>query len=291
MPIFTQSGYGSPLTTETSGYSSPFLNYSAPNPATSTGPYPTGAPLASSYQQQSFDIQNQDRTGQISDLVNTINRNAQTQANQARIPNNPALETQSSTNIGSELAGQVPQDVMNLLGQQAAERGVATGDVGGPNANAAYLRALGLTSLEQEQLGQQNLSAADTRNPGASIYDTGQQILTPYQGEQTGLTIGNQNIQAFQDLMQNQLAQQKLALQQAQLYSNPSLNYGGTTTGTSGLTGQDVFPSDITSTGSSPYYGSPSGNPGLLDNAFDTAPASPLDSTSDYATTPMSVYG
>lgn len=292
-PVFSgTSGYNAPvIPVSIPGYNAPSLNYGQPNPSTSTGPYPAGAPLSSSFQHQTFDIQSADRTKQISDIVNSINRNAQQSALSARIPNNPALEAKSSENIASELSGQVPQDVMNLLAQQAAERGVATGDVGGPNANAAYLRSLGLTSLEQQQVGQQNLSAADVRNPAAPIYDPSQQILTPYQGERVGLQGGGLNLRAFEDLMQNQLAQEKLALQQAQLYSNPSLNYGSPTTGNT-LTGDTLFGADATGTGDTGGgYVLDQSAFSPLSGAYDFTPTSPLDSTSDYATTPLSAYG
>lgn len=117
----------------------------------------------------------------LTDLVNTLNRNAQTSANAARIPNNPALEQASSGNIANLLAGQIPADVINNLAQTAAERGVAMGSPGSDNSNAGLLRALGLTSLDLQQLGQQNLSAADARNPVAPIFNPGSMLLTPGQ--------------------------------------------------------------------------------------------------------------
>lgn len=117
----------------------------------------------------------------LTDLVNTLNRNAQTSANAARIPNNPALEQASSANIANLLGGVIPQDVRNNLYQSAAERGVAMGSPGSDNANAALLRSLGLTSLDLQQLGQQNLTAADARNPAAPIFNPGSQLITPAQ--------------------------------------------------------------------------------------------------------------
>ena len=60
---------------------------------------------------------------------------------------NPLIGKQRG--VASEyLSGQVPDDVVNQILQRAAERGIATGSPGSPNANAAYLRALGLTSLD-----------------------------------------------------------------------------------------------------------------------------------------------
>jgi len=112
---------------------------------------------------------------------------AQQAANQARIPNAPALEGQSSKMIEDQLLGRVPGDVTDLLGQSAAERGIATGMPGSGNMNAAYLRALGLTSIGQQESGQRNLSAAYARNPGAPIMNAENMVITPLQQAQLDL--------------------------------------------------------------------------------------------------------
>jgi len=138
--------------------------------------------------------------------INTINRTAQQMANLGRIPGAAGLEAQSSRNIQQQLAGQVPTDVLNMLGTQAAERGVAMGMSGSPAANAAYMRALGLTSIGQQEAGQRSLSAAYARNPAAPIFDVTSQITTPYQKAQLQL-------QRDQLRQQKDLAQQELALQ------------------------------------------------------------------------------
>lgn len=57
-------------------------------------------------------------------------------------------------NIGQNLAGQVSAPDLAQFQQQSAERGVRTGQGGGPNTNAAYLRALGLTQMQLQALGQ-----------------------------------------------------------------------------------------------------------------------------------------
>lgn len=68
-------------------------------------------------------------------------------------------------NISSDLAGTVPEDVMAELQQQAAEHGVSTGGATG----AAYLKALGLTSLGLQETGQKDLQSILTSLPGAAI--------------------------------------------------------------------------------------------------------------------------
>lgn len=68
-------------------------------------------------------------------------------------------------NIASETAGQVPEDVINLLKQQGAEQNVSTG----AGSNAAYLRSLGLTSLGLKDTGQKNLESILGVTPGYGV--------------------------------------------------------------------------------------------------------------------------
>ncbi len=82
-----------------------------------------------------------------------------------QFPNYPGLASQASGLAGSLMAGQIPKDVLTQMQQQAAERGVAIGDPYGANANASYLRALGLTSLGLEQQGMQNYLSLLSQSP------------------------------------------------------------------------------------------------------------------------------
>jgi hypothetical protein len=74
--------------------------------------------------------------------------------------------------------------------------------------------------LQIQQQGQQNLTAADARNPGAPLFDPTTQLLTPYQqGELTNqsASIANQgNYQKAQLAAQSAYQQGELNLQQAQ---------------------------------------------------------------------------
>lgn len=94
---------------------------------------------------------------------------------------NSMLDT-ASVNTQQDLSGQVPQDVQNQLQEQAAERGVATGEApGSPNTTAAYLQALGLTSLGQEQTGMSNLSQLMAQTPQGASYNPANSFVTPAQ--------------------------------------------------------------------------------------------------------------
>lgn len=118
---------------------------------------------------------------QITQLINSINQTAQQASNAGRIPGGRGLESQSSGNIGQALRGQLPQDVINLIGQQAAERGAMTGSPMGPGSNASFLRSLGRTSLDMMGTGQNWLSEANARNPGAPLFDPSSMFITPGQ--------------------------------------------------------------------------------------------------------------
>lgn len=100
------------------------------------------------------------------------------------IPNYSQLTQTASSNTQQDLNGQVPQDVINQLTQQAAERGISTGMPGSSNSNAAYLRALGLTSLGQQQTGQQNLATLTTTAPNAGLFNPSSFLVTPEQQQQ-----------------------------------------------------------------------------------------------------------
>lgn len=118
---------------------------------------------------------------QLAGGVNTFNTQAMQHALETGLPDYRNLITQSSENIGQELKGDLPQDVINLIGQQAAERGIATGSPGSPNANAAYLRALGLTSLDMMGRGESALTTAIGRTPMPNLFNIPSQLISPDQ--------------------------------------------------------------------------------------------------------------
>jgi len=118
--------------------------------------------MAQSYQLPNFDAEAQ-RNNQF--------MTGQAQAPYlANLPNYAQMIAQRSGNVTQQLRGQLPEDVIRQIAQQSAERGIATGAPGSPNANAAYLRALGLNSLQMQQQGSAELSRsiADTPVPELS---------------------------------------------------------------------------------------------------------------------------
>lgn len=127
---------------------------------------------------------NMGNLGNLYGLTNSLNTNAAQQAVmpfQMNLPNYNAMTAASSGNILSKLKGQVPEDVARQIAQMAAERGAATGTIGAPNSNAALLRALGLTSLDLTNQGEQQLSGAVARTPTGQQFNPQQFLITPNQ--------------------------------------------------------------------------------------------------------------
>ncbi len=89
----------------------------------------------------------------------------------ANLPGYQGMTQQRSANVGAQLKGDVPQDVINQILQQAAQRGIFTGSPGGPASNASYLQALGLTSLGQQKEGAAGLSQAISDTPVPEIWN------------------------------------------------------------------------------------------------------------------------
>lgn len=125
--------------------------------------------------------------GSILSLINGLDASQQAQLlsqYNTAIPGYSNLTKTASGVTQQNLEGQVPQDVISQLTQQAAERGISTGMPGSGNSNAAYLRALGLTSLGQEQTGMQNLATMTQTAPVAPLYNPASLLVTPEQQQQ-----------------------------------------------------------------------------------------------------------
>ncbi len=119
---------------------------------------------------------------QVTELGRSISGNTEEELlNNLRLalPGYDASVSKSMGNIGSLQSGQIPLDVKNLIAQQAAERGVATGLYDSPNANAALLRSLGLTSLGLQGEGEKQMTALVGRTPQAQPFDISKLMLNP----------------------------------------------------------------------------------------------------------------
>lgn len=103
---------------------------------------------------------------------------------ETNLPGYKGLLGTSSENTQQLLQGKIPQDVLNQLAQGAAERGIAMGSPGSPNANAAYLAALGKTSLGLQQEGLQNFQTLVGMTPQVAPFDISKMFVSPEQQQQ-----------------------------------------------------------------------------------------------------------
>lgn len=110
------------------------------------------------------------------------------------VPNYTNLVAQSSRNIADQLGGLVSQGTKERMAQGAAERGVARG---GQLVDADYLRALGLTAEGQQQLGEQNLTAAIARAPRTDLFNIASMMITPQQQREYELAQAAQRTNEF----------------------------------------------------------------------------------------------
>lgn len=109
--------------------------------------------------------------GPTAGAINQFMGNQALQQYNNNLPGYANAVGQRMQNVQSMLEGQLPQDVVQQIAQQSAERGIGGGQAGGPNTNAAYLRALGLNSLDLQQQGSQNLSQAIADTPTAELWN------------------------------------------------------------------------------------------------------------------------
>ncbi len=120
----------------------------------------------------------------LASSTNAFNIGQAPQNLNANLPGYQQTLHQLASNAGQQAQGLIPQDVVNLEAQQAAERGISTGlGSGSPNTNAALLAALGKTSIGQQQLGQENFGKLVGLTPQAPMFDPSKFFVTPEQNQ------------------------------------------------------------------------------------------------------------
>lgn len=105
----------------------------------------------------------------------------------SQLPGYSDILTNVGANLKSESAGQIPQDVLDLISRQGAERGIATGSPGSANSSAAIMRALGLTSLDLTGKAQSGLQSILPTLPGYGIANNSSFYVNPAQSYEAAL--------------------------------------------------------------------------------------------------------
>jgi len=155
------------------------------------------------------------------------------------LPGYMANRNQQSTNIAQELAGQLPQDVVNQIAQQSAQIGAGSG-MGpmSPLSNADYLKDIGLTSLGMQQAGGTALNQQIQTTPTGPAFNPASMMVTPQQEQEAALQASMMNAAPNPTAAAeaNLLAQQQAA-QAAQNAANLGGTAGNTGTGGYRVTG------------------------------------------------------
>ena len=117
------------------------------------------------------------------DFASSLNQFMTNQSIQPFLANLPGYATAVGTranNTQQMLQGQLPQDVVSQITRQAAERGIMGGAPASPNSNAAFLRALGLSSLDLMSQGSKELTQSIADTPVPELWNPAS-LLVPQQ--------------------------------------------------------------------------------------------------------------
>lgn len=97
----------------------------------------------------------------------------------AALPGATAAQQLALGAANSEASGQLSPSTISNIQRTAAERGVATGDIGSPNATASLLQNLGLTTESLENTGIANINSITANAPVGPAFNPGSQLVTP----------------------------------------------------------------------------------------------------------------
>lgn len=137
-------------------------------------------PVASAKTATSGNIGNLPGIANLTQGTDAISNAGAASGLQQNLPGYESMLNQASTNTQQELSGQLPQDVVNQITQEAAERGVATGQgTNSQDTNSAMLSAMGQNSEQQMQTGQSNLNTLIGETPQGAQFNPASMFVTP----------------------------------------------------------------------------------------------------------------
>lgn len=162
------------------------------------GKYQVPNPTSTANQGILGDISNLGNLGNLAEGSTEISAESAAEPYEMNLPGYEENLSQAAGNAGSELEGVIPQDVQDLIQNQAAERGIETGQgADSPDSNASLLQDLGLTSLGEEQTGLQGLEGLIGSTPTGQQFNTSSFEVTPEQ-EQAAQLAANEEAAAPQ---------------------------------------------------------------------------------------------
>lgn len=118
---------------------------------------------------------------QLADLANTFSTEQLLKSLETMLPGFGQMRDQITGVLGSKLKGEIPRDIRNLLGRNAAERGIAMGTSGSAFNEFDELRNLGLASLGIQNEGLAQASSWIRSMPQAPKMDFTSMFFTPQQ--------------------------------------------------------------------------------------------------------------
>lgn len=144
--------------------------------------------------------------GQLASQTNALNQKELLSMIRSVVPNFDKLSSDISNNIGEQVHGRLPTDVINQIYRASGAQGVASGTGGSQFAGNLTARDLGLNSLQLMNQGFSNANAwlANTRqNLTAPLFDPSSMFISPAQ--QIAVTAENNANQYNNQWLKNQL--------------------------------------------------------------------------------------
>lgn len=162
-----------------------------------------------------FNLNNVGQRNELVRLTNNLNTREAQRMYRTFQPSFDSLQAQIGQNALSFSRGELPADVVNQMGRQAAQRGLASGfgqgaRGGGGALGSSLLRGLGLTSLDLSKFGTQMAMNASLQAKQLSppLYDPSALMINPNQA--IGYEAQNVGIQNDAARYWNQLQNQAL---------------------------------------------------------------------------------